>query len=171
MERFSEDWQASTRNVFHSFFYFGGHLIHQPTIHNLSVCIPAQVRMPGSGQLRSLLVDSLYAAEATCLNEMEQGTTGERGKLWFLRYEYGYLIGPGKRPPPQKKKSVGGGECRQPASFRTVLAHLDFRPNILHMSRKRTVIQTVLTLQSPSLGVLSMIEYNIHSTDIGPVAP
>lgn len=110
MERFSEDWQASTRNVFHSFFYFGGHLIHQPTIHNLSMCIPAQVRMPGSGQLRSLLVDSLYAAEATCLNEMGQGTTGGRGKLWFLRYEYGYLIGPGKRtPPPKKKKCRGRG--------------------------------------------------------------
>lgn len=80
-------------------------------------------------------------------------------------------LGQGREPPPPQKKSVGGGECRQPASFRTVLAHLDFRPNILHMSRKRTVIQTVLTLQSPSLGVLSMIEYNIHSTDIGPVAP
>lgn len=55
--------------------------------------------------------------------------------------------------------------------LRTVLARLDFWHNILHVTRKRIVVQTVLILQSPSLGVTNMMEYNIHSTNTGPLSP
>lgn len=48
-----------------------------------------------------------------------------------------------------KKESVGAASIL----LRTVLARLDFWHNTCYVSRKRIVVQTVLILQSSSLGV------------------